>query len=149
MRTGVVALIGILAVIGLPAAAQEVGEDDLTDELARIGLKAPPGLRKAKRRQAKEEGWSLTGVAAAAAGYDSNIYLGPNNTTDSAVFDIGGNLDGLFYFTRDDRLEVTAQSANTPYTASSRANEFTQKLRVRHGAEAGPRDDGGVIAGGG
>ena len=117
-----------LVLTGGPVAAQEVGEDDVSDEVARIGLDAPPSLSTAKRRQAKTNGWALTGVAAFASGYDSNIYLGPTDTKDSAVFDLDAKLEGLFYPTRRDRIKVRLESVNTPYTAADNVDEFKQRV---------------------
>jgi hypothetical protein len=118
--------------VALPTWAQEAAEDDPADELARIGLEKSPDLRKAKRRHAKKEGWALTGVAAGAVGYDSNIFQGPESTQDSAVFDLDAKFEGLFYFTGRDRLKAGVESTNRPYTASSKVDDLTQKGMIAY-----------------
>lgn len=144
-RLNVIPLLsGTLALLmALPAFGQEAAEDDLTDDLARIGLEAPPSLRREKRREARREGYAFTLVGTAAAGYDSNIHKGfsgtfvdttttlteNGSTSGAAVFDLGAKLEGLFYLSSRDRMKVSLESMNSPYTKdTSKVSEYTQNL---------------------
>ena len=123
-------LVGLIcALVALPALAQEAPRDDVTDELATIGLEASPELQRQKRREARKNGKAFTFVGTAATGYDSNIYKGISGaTSDSALFDVGAKVEGLFYATRRDRFKVSLESTTTPYTATQKVSSYTQEL---------------------
>ena len=118
--------------MAFPALAQEAPRDDVTDELAIIGLEASPKLKRLKRREARKNGHSIIFVGTLATGYDSNIYKGyesvPGGTTDSALFDAGVKVEGLFYATRKDRFKISLSSTNTPYTATQKVSSYEQEL---------------------
>ena len=133
-----------LVCAGIPrvVTAQEAPEDESAYERAKIALQVPRDLRRAKRKHAREGGWAWTAVANATAGYDSNIHEGPGQelagdvpVTSSGVFDFDGQLEGLHYFTRDDRVKFSVETLNHPVTAASKVADYTQRGRFFYAHE--------------
>ena len=123
---------------GLPRAvsAQEAPEDERAYERARIALQVPREIRRAKRKRAREGAWVWTGIANAMTGYDSNVHDGPGEQspgdvpiTDSATFDFDAKLEGLHYFSDNDRFKFSFESLNHMLTATRRAADYTQRAR--------------------
>ena len=102
----------ITFLLSSPGAAQEQAQDEKLWDRATLSLEPSPELNRQKREKAREGRWAWTLLGRAAAGFDTNIYQGPNNEQDSLTQDVGVKLDGLRYLDNGDRLSLSLKGSN-------------------------------------
>jgi hypothetical protein len=96
------------------------------------GLWTLPTIRREKEREARGEEWAWLLTGNIGAGYDSNIFEGPEVETGSSLLDAGLRAEMRRYFNSKDRLRLWAEASALPYNEASDPNRYTQRIGMQY-----------------